>query len=93
MGDELEQQLAGKTLDDIRHALPCSHPIQIELDKLEQANKELAEYKCGVEVADAADAADAAARDAAEAEVLFAAWAAAEAAAMDAWYAAAEQDM
>lgn len=50
MGDELEQQLAGKTLDDIRHALPCSHPIQIELDKLEQANKELAEYKCGVEV-------------------------------------------
>lgn len=34
MGDDLEQVLEGKTLEDIVHSLPCSHPIQVEIDRL-----------------------------------------------------------
>ena len=53
MGDELEQQLAGKTLDDIRHALPCSHPIQVELEQLAASQQEVEQLRvqlagCGV---------------------------------------------
>ena len=34
MGDELEQALRGKTLHDVLHAIPISHPIAVEIDRL-----------------------------------------------------------
>ena len=47
MGDELEQALLGKTLHDVLCAIPISHPIAVEIDRL---TAELDRYKQGVEV-------------------------------------------
>lgn len=34
MGDELEQVLRGKMLHDVLYAIPISHPIAVEIDRL-----------------------------------------------------------
>ena len=47
MGDELEQVLRGKMLHDVLYAIPISHPIAVEIDRL---TAELDRYKQGVEL-------------------------------------------
>ena len=46
MGDELEQVLRGKMLHDVLYAIPISHPIAVEIDRL---TEELARYKEALE--------------------------------------------
>lgn len=48
MGDSLEQALEGKTLEDIVHALPCSHPIQVEIGRLKEEINRLRQYEDAV---------------------------------------------
>lgn len=49
MGDELEELLQGKTLNDIMRTVPISHPIYVEIDdlrrQLEEAQAEVERLK------------------------------------------------